>query len=151
MEAAGSKTYWMQVFNENTWKVFLRHGANVTGFRDTRWNYIQQIRPGDVLLCYISGLSKWIGLLKATSEPYLDNTRIWEQEAFPCRVDVSVIATLPIDKAISVHEFKRNLSIFKSRSWSAHFIASPVKWKVEDGEIVEAAILAAAGVQKSEG
>ena len=145
MNDEGQIRYWMQVFNVNTWRVFLESGGCVTGFRETRWNYIQRtIRPGDRFLCYLSGVSKWVGVLNVLSEPYLDTSRIWQEELFPCRVAVSVMARLPVEKALPILDFKERLSIFETRNWSMHFITSPAKWKNHDGEIVESAILNAA-------
>lgn len=137
-------TYWVQIFNETTWQEFLEAGGKVTGFRDKRWAYIRDLmRPGDVLLCYLSGHSKWIGILEVISDPFLDVTPLWKGETFPCRASVKVIARLTIDKAISVHAFRNEVSILRGKSWSLYFINSPTKWKPEDGKIVEAAILAA--------
>lgn len=134
-------TYWMQVFSENTWHTFLNVGGHVTGFSEARWNYIQQIKPGDILLCYLSKLSKWVGILKVQSEPYLDTSPIWEGNLYPCRIDVSIIARLPVEKGIPIKHFIGELSILRKSSWSLHFVSSPRRWKVEDAQIVETAIL----------
>jgi predicted RNA-binding protein len=143
------KTYWVQVFNENTWREFLDFGGRVTGFRQTRWRYIQQVKMGDVLLCYMSRHSKWVGILEVDSAPYLDLTPIWKEDLFPCRAEVKVIAALPIGDAIPIRVFKDQLSIFHAKNWSLYFINSPSKWKREDAVIVEAAILRASGSSSS--
>ena len=36
------------------------------------------MRPGDYLLCYMTGISRWIGILEVTSQPYKDDTPIWK-------------------------------------------------------------------------
>ena|SRR5437870_10612699 len=138
------KTYWVQTFSETTWREFLESGGTVTGFGHTRWSYIQQqLKPGHILLCYLNGLAKWAGILEVASEPYPDLAPIWKNKIFPCRVDVKVIIALPLEKAISVHALRNRLSIFKTKHWGLYFITSPAKWKLEDGRIVEAALLAA--------
>jgi hypothetical protein len=128
-------TYWVQVFTPNTWQQFVSAGSNVTGFRETRWNHIQTIKPGDRILCDLSGISKWIGILEVLSDPYLDTIRIWEEDLFPCRVAVQSIVCLPLECAVPIRELKK-LSIFRIKNWSLYLIASPSKWNVEDGEIV---------------
>ena len=145
MSDSQRRSYWVQIFNETTWQEFLTAGGNVTGFREKRWAYISNLmKAGDILLCYLSGHSKWIGILEVVSAPFLDLTPIWKQEVFPCRATVQTIASLPMERAISVHEFKNEVSVLQGKNWSLYFINSPTKWKTEDGEIVEAAILASA-------
>ena len=72
------QTYWLDLFTVETWKEFLDHGGDVTGFREKRWKTVQKIKHGDYLLCYLTGASRWVGLLEATSEPVYDETPIWK-------------------------------------------------------------------------
>ena len=134
--------YWVQVFTAKTWAQFIGNGGRITGFRESRWNHIQKIQPGDRVLCYLTGLSKWVGILEVTSEPYLDTTRIWEEELFPCRVDVRVVDSLPVEQGVSIRDLKQ-LSIFRIKNWGLYLVASPSKWKASDGEIVSRAVEAA--------
>ena len=60
-----------------TWQEFLDHGGDVTGFREKRWKTVQKIKLGDHLLCYLTGASRWVGLLEVTSEPVYDEAPIW--------------------------------------------------------------------------
>ena len=114
-------------------------GANVTGFRQTRWNYIQTIKPGDHVLCYLSGISMFIGIVEVVSDPYLDTTRIWEEDLFPCRVDVRHLVSLPLELAVPIRQLEQ-LSIFRTKHWGIYLVASPSKWSPSDGEIVAEAV-----------
>src|SRR5439155_2642285 len=78
-----------------TWREFLDHGASVTGFRPTRWKLCQKIREGDVLLAYITGVSRWSGALQVTGRAFRDDKPIWKREPFPCRLIISQITQLP--------------------------------------------------------
>jgi hypothetical protein len=51
------QTYWLDLFTVETWKEFLDHGGDVTGFREKRWKTVQKIKHGDYLLCYLTGAS----------------------------------------------------------------------------------------------
>jgi hypothetical protein len=102
MSEIQQKNYWVQVFNETTWREFIKAGGTVTGFRDSRWGHVQKLRKGDVLLCYLRGQSKWIGILEVLSEP--------------------------LTKAISIHNFHDELSIFQMAQWSLYVMPSPAKW-----------------------
>lgn len=141
-EEREERTYWIQVFTPATWLRFVDAGGTVTGFRQGRWNHIQTIKPGDRILCYLTGVSKWIGILDVTSEPYLDTTRIWEEELFPCRIAVELVASLPLERGVPIRELKE-LSIFRIKNWGLYLVASPSKWKSSDGKTVAAAIEAA--------
>jgi hypothetical protein len=37
------QTYWLDLFTVETWKEFLDHGGDVTGFREKRWKIVQKI------------------------------------------------------------------------------------------------------------
>jgi predicted RNA-binding protein len=127
--------YWVQVFSEETWREFLIAGAKVTGFREKRWVIVKKIKPGDRLLCYISKIGVLIAVLQATAEPYLDHRNDVFKDAYPCRVPVRVVVRLDERHAIPIKTLD-TLSIFKSRSWGAHFLASPSKFAEKDAAIV---------------
>ena len=71
-----SEKYWLDLFTGQTWEEFLANGANVSGFRKTRINMARKIHPGDLLLCYVTGISRFIGILKVKSEFYTDESPI---------------------------------------------------------------------------
>jgi predicted RNA-binding protein len=68
------RSYWLDLFTGTTWEEFLAAGGEVSGFRERRWKTVQQMKPGDYLLCYLTGISRWIGVLEVVSEPYRDTT-----------------------------------------------------------------------------
>jgi hypothetical protein len=39
------RTYWLDLFTPTTWQEFLSAGATVSGFRESRWNTLQKVRP----------------------------------------------------------------------------------------------------------
>lgn len=94
------QTYWLDLFTVETWKEFLDHGGDVTGFREKRWKIVQKIKHGDYLLCYLTGASRWVGLLEVTSEPVYDETPIWKSDVFPSRVGVRVVLALPPEQGV---------------------------------------------------
>jgi len=46
-----NRNYYLDLFTGATWYEFKAAGATVSGFRESRWNTVQKIRPGDYLLC----------------------------------------------------------------------------------------------------
>jgi len=142
-ESKSHPTYWVQVFTVKTWQEFLDAGGKTSGFRSTRWGLIQQIKPKDQLLCYLSGVGKFIGILEVRDEPYLDTTKIWEDEIFPCRVDVRVVIALRPSTAVPIRDLRDRLSIFRKKSWGVYLMASPSKWKEADAESIIDAVFRA--------
>lgn len=134
--------YWIDLFTGTTWEEFMNNGATISGFRESRWKTVQRIKPGDILICYLTGISRFIGCLKVLSEPFKDDSKIWADDTFPCRFKVEIIEQLTPKTAIPVHEFKGKLSFYNEHdvSWTGHFRGSPTLWKKEDGDLILAAI-----------
>jgi hypothetical protein len=136
-----SRSYWVQVFSVETWNEFIHAGASTTGFRVSRWGHLQKVKQGDYLLCYLSRVSRWVGLLEVQSDAYLDNTtRIWRGEVYPCRLDVRLLKSLPAERAVPIRELADRLSIFERPRWNFYLIGSPTKWKEEDANVIIEAI-----------
>ena len=142
-----ARSYWLDLFTGTTWQEFLHAGATVSGFRERRWKTVQQVKPGDYFLCYLTGVSRFIGVLEATSEPYWDETPIWEDAVFPCRTKVEVIAALTPETAVPIFDLKEQLTIFQNlkspAAWTGHVRGSPARWKPSDGEAVVYAVMEA--------
>jgi hypothetical protein len=140
----GTRNYWLDLFTGATWQEFLNAGADVSGFRESRWNTVQQIKPGDYLICYLTGISRWIGVLEVVSKAFQDDTQIWKDQVFPCRVRVKLLVGLTPETAVPIFELRDQLSIFENASspiaWTGSVRGSPTKWKVSDGEVVIKAI-----------
>jgi predicted RNA-binding protein len=142
-----NRTYWLDLFTGVTWEEFLAAGGKVSGFRESRWSTIQKIKPGDYLLCYLTGISRFVGALEVVSTPYKSTDRIWRDEDFPSRVKVQGVVVLTPETAIPVFELRDRLSFFQDmkspNAWTGNFRGSPAKWKSSDGEVVIAALLEA--------
>lgn len=137
-------TYWLDLFTHRTWQEFLAAGASVSGFRDNRWTTIQSMRPGDVLLCYLTGVSRWIGLLEVTGPAFKDTSPIWSTYEFPVRIPVKLMVQLEPLTGVPVVEMRDELSIFRDlkspHAWTGRFRGSPSRWDPDDGRAVTAAM-----------
>src|ERR1035438_3652797 len=97
------RAYWLDLFTGTTWKEFVEAGASVSGFPESRWKTVQQVHLGDYLLCYLTGISRFIGILEVVKAPYKDSTRlIWKDDAFPCRLGVKPVEMLAPETAIPI-------------------------------------------------
>lgn len=140
-----ARTYWLDLFTVTTWQQFLDAGASISGFSQTRAKAVEKIRPGDYLLCYLTGVSRFVGVLEVTSKPFVDSTPIWGEGAYPHRVSVKPLAVLTPETGIPILDMRGRLSIFRNlehspNAWTGHLRASPTRWSPSDGEAVVAAV-----------
>jgi hypothetical protein len=139
--------YWLDLFTGTTWREFQAAGANVTGFRDHQWKRAANIKPGDVFLCYMVGVKRWVGLLKVESERFRDESAIWREEVFPVRFRVNPLVILQPEHGVPMETLKGKLSFFPTDmdgpQWSGHVRSSPARYKQADGEAIATAIRAA--------
>jgi hypothetical protein len=140
-----NRTYWLDLFTGVTWKEFLAAGGEVSGFRQSRWSAVQKIRAGDCLLCYLTGVSRFIGVLEVVGAPFKDSSEIWKDEDFPCRLRVKTVVMLTPETAVPVLELRDRLSFFRNMkspiAWTGHFRGSPARWNVADGQAVLEALM----------
>jgi predicted RNA-binding protein len=132
------RNYWLDLFTGTTWSEFLEAGGTGSGFRESRWKTVQKMKPGDYLLCYLTGVSRFIGILEVVSDAYQDGSPIWKDEVFPCRLRVKPLVTVKPEHGVPIHDLRDHLSIFENlkspHAWTGRLRGSPVKWKSQDGE-----------------
>jgi predicted RNA-binding protein len=132
--------YWLDLFTWRTWNEFLEASGTVSGFRKSRWPTVKRMKPGDILVCYMTGISRFFAILEVTGKPYTEDTPIWGEAIFPSRVPVTTKLHLPPEHAVPVKELSDYLSYFQnmrtSYSWSGHFRGSPTSEKPEDAQVI---------------
>jgi len=136
--------YWLDLFTGTTWQEFQAAGASVSGFREHNWNRARNIKPGDIFLCYLVGVKRWVGLLETKTERYRDDAPIWGEETFPVRFKVAPLVLLQPEHGVPMEEFKGKLSFYELEAspgrWSGWVRGSPTKYRKDDGELIAAAI-----------
>jgi len=139
-----SPTYWLCLFNPTTWQEFLDAGGTVMGFPQTRQNTVKRIKPGDYLLGYMTGISKWVAVLEVTSEPYDDiKNTIWKQALFPCRVEVKPVVHADPEAGVHALSVSKQMRLFdklKTPHWGLLFRIAPRELHPQDGELLINAI-----------
>ena len=137
-------SYYLDLFTGKSWEEFLKRGATVTGFKERRRNFAQNIKPGDYFLCYLTGISRFVAVLRVLSECYIDDETIWEDQLFPVRFDVEMVHQLTPETAVPVMELRDKLTIFNNlkskHAWTGFFRGSPTAFEPDDGKVVYDAI-----------
>src|SRR5438552_9126030 len=101
--------YWLAHFTGMTWADFRKAGAKVAGFPEMTQ---VRARPGDILLCYLTGGVKlWVGALRVIG-PSNNTTRIWKEAPFPVRLDVSPLLHLDAEHGVPMQQLEGRVSFY---------------------------------------
>lgn len=101
---------WSALFSGTTWQEFVDFGAHTAGFSAGQWKSVQRVAPGDLFLCYLTRVHRWIGFLEAEGEPYQDSTQLWTDGDFPSRVPVKAHILLRPETAVPLQELQNRLT-----------------------------------------
>jgi hypothetical protein len=105
--------YWLDLFTGRTWDEFQKGGSNVTGFRGTQRAALQRVKPGDIFLCYLTGVMRWVGALEIVGSSQ-DTRRIWKAEDFPVRFDVRPLLVLSPEHGVPMDALEGKVEFFAS-------------------------------------
>ena len=98
--------YYTNLFSPETYNAFSKSDQTISGFRKHQKNTVANLKVGDKLICYVTRISRWIGILEVTEKYFEDDTPIFftEKDPFIMRVKVKPVVWLSLDKAIPIHE-----------------------------------------------
>lgn len=98
--------YFLSLFSPETYEAFTKSGRDISGFRVRHQNAAARIQPGDKFLCYMTRLSRWVGILEVSTSWFKDETPLFypTEDPFSLRFKVKALAWLPKEKAIPIHE-----------------------------------------------
>jgi hypothetical protein len=103
--------YWLDLFTGTTWQEFREAGANVSGFSAKRRKVAQRVQRGDILLCYLTGVMRWVGALEV-SDGSTDTKRIWKDGEFPVRFNVKTLIMLEPEHGVLMEQLAGRVSFF---------------------------------------
>jgi hypothetical protein len=132
--------YWLDLFTGTTWQEFLKSGGTVSGFSNRMRHAVNRIQPGDILLCYLTGVMRWVGAIEVIG-PSTDKTRIWNDAEFPERLAVKPIVALRPEHGVPMLELEGKVAFYsgpKERGKFKGFIRmSPNQFKAtSDGDLI---------------
>lgn len=142
--------YYTALFSPETYEAFLKTDMTVAGFRKHRERIARRVRRGDKLLCYVTKVSAWAGILEIKEGPYLSSEELFVEmnDPFVLRFSVLPIACLPLSHALSI----RSPNIWDNLSFTSNLENDSIQWvgmvrmglmelKQRDGSFLEEAIL----------
>lgn len=142
--------YYLNLFSPETYETFSQSSMNLSGFRKRHQNAASKVSIGDKFICYMTKLSRWIGVLEVRSEAFHDETPFYYEadDPFVTRFQVKPIGWLKPENGIPIHEdfVWKTLSFTKlhdhnSYQWTGHIRTSLVKLSEQDGQFLESIIL----------
>jgi hypothetical protein len=140
--------YWVDLYNVVTWQESREHGLSLTGFDENMRAAAERIRPGDILLCYVVRVQRWVGVLEVI-ERSTDMTTVWTNSSYPVRFAVRPIVALDIEHGVpqfQLDDRSNPLCADTARHQLKGMVrASPTRFThIDDAEAVLAALKAAA-------
>ncbi|MCI0339184.1 MAG: EVE domain-containing protein [Acidobacteria bacterium] len=142
--------YYLDLFSPETYEAFTRSAQDISGFRVRHESLASRVQPGDRLVCYMTKLSRWFGVLEVTSAYFKDSAPIFypSDDPFIVRFRVKPVAWLPKEKAIPIKDERvwNTLSFTKdvepnSPRWTGKLRNSLNQLNESDGRFLEELIL----------
>lgn len=140
--------YFTNLFSAETYRRFLLSDRKTAGYRETQ-HRVSALRPDDKLVCYVTRVSRWVGLLEVVEGPFREQTPIFTEidDPYVLRFRVCPIVLLPIEDGVPIRHptiwnalsFTRNLKP-RSTAWAGKFLTSLVRLSADDGSCVETAL-----------
>lgn len=138
--------YYTDLFSPDTYERFSASEKTVSGFRETQLSTAKNVQVGDKLICYVTKLSRWVGVLEVISLYFEDNKPIFTADSDPyiVRFNVKPLVWLPLDTAIPIYEdivwqhlsFTKNLEKWNLK-WTGKVRGSLTKLNDPDGRHLE--------------
>lgn len=150
--------YFLAVFSPDTHAAFSASDRRVMGFRERHANAAAKVHRGDLLVAYLTGLSRWVGLLRIEGGVYSDDTpRFTERDdPYVVRFAVSPVVWLTAERGVPIRDDDvwTALSFTKahekrSSKWTGSLRTSLAPLKDEDGALLESVLRRAAGTGRA--
>lgn len=110
--------YWIDLYTGTTWREFRSAGSSVSGFSQKKARTIERVQPGDIFLCYVTGIMRWVGALKVVG-PVNDDRKIWHERDFPVRLQVDPELLLDPAEGVPMRQLAGRVSFYAAAS-AAH-------------------------------
>lgn len=150
--------YYTNLFSPFTHVKFSESDQTISGFRKRQESKAAKLKPGDKLICYMTKLSRWVGVLEVVSESFIDDKPIFSEEndIFVVRFTVNPLCWLPVEFSIPIHEkdiwnslsFTQELAPNSTR-WTGKVRASLTSLDPDDGYFLEKILLEQNSKRKS--
>ena len=149
---------WILTGSLENFRINVERGFDVIGFKERRRRQAEQMRPGDEIVFYVTGVQEFGGIVRVDSQMYEDRTPIWPQgkkkhpEAYPWRVDSEPLVILDEEDFVAAVELVGDLEHamkWPAEHWHLAFQGQLRTVREADAALLRERINSAAGVASS--
>ncbi len=142
--------YYLNLFSPETYKAFMQSSQTISGFSIRQIKPAKKIKPGDRFICYLTKISRWIGIFEVESKCFEDNSPIFYQSDDPyvVRFKIKPLVWLDFEYSIPIHEdfIWNSLSFTKehnkaSKTWTGKLRGSLTPFDQLDANFLEEVLL----------
>ncbi|MBK8189249.1 MAG: EVE domain-containing protein [Vampirovibrionales bacterium] len=144
--------YWLTVGSRENFEISRARGFNLLGIKSTHRKKAAQIRPGDGVLYYLTGLMVLAGGVSVQSEMFEDETQVWtcssvkngKPEVYPYRFHIKPTLIAPSESGfLPVREIREQLAYLRKwpeKNWTLGFQGNLHLWPESDFRLAYAAL-----------
>ena len=141
---------WIVVGSPENFEIARERGFDMFGYKSSRRRETAEMKPGDKLIFYLTGIMKFGGVADIASEVYEDRTPVFRSEKkaaedYPFRTKTKPDRILDKDQFLDVKEFATRLEMTRRRGehWRLAFQGNLHKINDEDYKEISDAVDAA--------
>ena len=134
---------WIVVGSPENFEIARERGFDMFGFKSSRRRESAEMKPGDKLIFYLTGVMKFGGVATVTSEVYEDHTPVFKTEKkpgedYPWRVRTEPDRLLSKDQWLDVKAYADRLEMTRRRGehWRLAFQGNLHRISDEDYETI---------------
>jgi hypothetical protein len=140
--------YWLRPFSGRSWQNFIQRQGDVVDFRAAHWKRARRVRIGDVFLCYLLRVKRWVGLLQVASEPFRCGPGDGDGCDRPVCFQVKPLVTLAPEHGVPMELLRGRLGFYqadgKPGQWIPHVRRSLTRYEQGDAGVLARVIQDAA-------
>jgi predicted RNA-binding protein len=151
--------YWIVVGSPENFAATREHNFTIQGMKTRQRKKAAQMKPGDKIVYYITGMKAFGGIATITSEAFEDSTIIWkstnkkrQDEVYPHRVNIEPDIILDDDNFLDAEETAlqmQHVQKWPAKSWTLAFQGNVHKIEENDYQVLRKAIEEHASVATS--
>jgi predicted RNA-binding protein len=145
---------WIVVGSPENFEIAKSRGFDMFGFKSTRRRESAEMKPGDKIIFYLTGVMKFGGIITIKSDVYEDHTPIFKSEKkpgedYPFRARTEPDRVLDKDQWLDVKEYATRLEMTRRRGehWRLAFQGNLHKIGQEDYDMLSKDVDAARKVR----
>lgn len=147
-------TNWIIVGSLENFRITRDHNFTVQGIKSRHRKKAEQMRPGDRIAWYVTGIKAFAGTATITSEYYEDHTPIWkssnkkrDDEDYPFRFEIKPDVVLDEENFVDAEPVARQMDYVKKwpeKNWTLAFQGNIRSIDDSDFAVIEDAVKEAA-------